>query len=156
DMQDNRECTDGEMETQRRLYEGRGGYKRGRGQRGLKHGEAKEDGRIGRRGGLVVLHHLNFFFSSRRRHTRCLSDWSSDVCSSDLSVGDAAPTRCPAWSSGVASSRSPPRSASPASTPPTPTRRRPPDPPARPARPAARSEERRVGKEGRSRASPCQ
>src|ERR1035441_10079831 len=23
-------------------------------------------------------------FSSRRRHTRCLSDWSSDVCSSDL------------------------------------------------------------------------
>src|SRR5205814_3353482 len=25
------------------------------------------------------------FFSSRRRHTRCLSDWSSDVCSSDLS-----------------------------------------------------------------------
>src|SRR5262245_62218585 len=26
-----------------------------------------------------------FFFSSRRRHTRCLSDWSSDVCSSDLS-----------------------------------------------------------------------
>src|SRR5205814_3182773 len=38
-----------------------------------------------------------FFFSSRRRHTRCLSDWSSDVCSSDLAtrvaaqqVGDAA------------------------------------------------------------------
>src|SRR5262245_36321065 len=28
--------------------------------------------------------HLFFFFSSRRRHTRCLSDWSSDVCSSDL------------------------------------------------------------------------
>src|SRR5262245_35153121 len=27
-----------------------------------------------------------FFFSSRRRHTRCLSDWSSDVCSSDLST----------------------------------------------------------------------
>src|SRR5471030_1493564 len=26
-----------------------------------------------------------FCFSSRRRHTRCLSDWSSDVCSSDLS-----------------------------------------------------------------------
>src|SRR5262245_65245965 len=25
-----------------------------------------------------------FFFASRRRHTRCLSDWSSDVCSSDL------------------------------------------------------------------------
>src|SRR5438128_1457066 len=30
-----------------------------------------------------------FFFSSRRRHTRCYRDWSSDVCSSDLSVGDA-------------------------------------------------------------------
>src|SRR2546429_2023008 len=25
-----------------------------------------------------------FFFSSRRRHTRCSRDWSSDVCSSDL------------------------------------------------------------------------
>src|ERR1035441_10712241 len=30
--------------------------------------------------------HIFFFFSSRRRHTRCLSDWSSDVCSSDLAV----------------------------------------------------------------------
>src|SRR5690349_5432303 len=27
---------------------------------------------------------LMFFFSSRRRHTRSLRDWSSDVCSSDL------------------------------------------------------------------------
>src|SRR5215813_621691 len=27
---------------------------------------------------------LVFFFSSRRRHTRCGRDWSSDVCSSDL------------------------------------------------------------------------
>src|SRR5437764_412466 len=26
-----------------------------------------------------------FFFSSRRRHTRYIGDWSSDVCSSDLS-----------------------------------------------------------------------
>src|SRR5438105_15901916 len=26
----------------------------------------------------------NFFFSSRRRHTRSTRDWSSDVCSSDL------------------------------------------------------------------------
>src|SRR5438132_5413167 len=26
----------------------------------------------------------SFFFSSRRRHTRSLCDWSSDVCSSDL------------------------------------------------------------------------
>src|SRR2546429_378197 len=30
-----------------------------------------------------------FFFSSRRRHTRCSRDWSSDVCSSDL-VGKTA------------------------------------------------------------------
>src|SRR5690625_8017510 len=28
-----------------------------------------------------------FFFSSRRRHTRWPRDWSSDVCSSDLSGG---------------------------------------------------------------------
>src|SRR2546422_9039099 len=27
-----------------------------------------------------------FFFSSRRRHTRCSRDWSSDVCSSDLEL----------------------------------------------------------------------
>src|SRR5690349_24906258 len=27
-----------------------------------------------------------FFFSSRRRHTRSLRDWSSDVCSSDLGI----------------------------------------------------------------------
>src|SRR5436305_7918126 len=29
-----------------------------------------------------------FFFSSRRRHTRCGRDWSSDVCSSDLHPHD--------------------------------------------------------------------
>src|SRR5256885_2619768 len=28
-----------------------------------------------------------FFFSSRRRHTRLQGDWSSDVCSSDLTPG---------------------------------------------------------------------
>src|SRR2546429_4775023 len=32
---------------------------------------------------------LFFFFSSRRRHTRCSRDWSSDVCSSDLFSGRA-------------------------------------------------------------------
>src|SRR2546429_3008259 len=31
-----------------------------------------------------------FFFSSRRRHTRCSRDWSSDVCSSDLILDDFA------------------------------------------------------------------
>src|SRR3712207_1020752 len=30
----------------------------------------------------------NFFFSSRRRHTRYWRDWSSDVCSSDLAFRD--------------------------------------------------------------------
>src|SRR3989337_3218210 len=29
---------------------------------------------------------LFFFCSSRRRHTRCYRDWSSDVCSSDLDL----------------------------------------------------------------------
>src|SRR3974390_2127647 len=33
--------------------------------------------------------HFIFFFSSRRRHTRCIGDWSSDVCSSDLFTGFA-------------------------------------------------------------------
>src|SRR5204862_4118581 len=32
-----------------------------------------------------------FFFSSRRRHTRSLRDWSSDVCSSDLVVALGTP-----------------------------------------------------------------
>src|SRR5437588_5475582 len=32
----------------------------------------------------VMLLLFFFFFSSRRRHTRSLCDWSSDVCSSDL------------------------------------------------------------------------
>src|SRR5207245_7205633 len=30
-------------------------------------------------------------FSSRRRHTRCYRDWSSDVCSSDLCLPDSQP-----------------------------------------------------------------
>src|SRR2546426_5716955 len=33
----------------------------------------------------VFLFYFFFFFSSRRRHTRLQGDWSSDVCSSDLS-----------------------------------------------------------------------
>src|SRR2546421_3176677 len=32
-----------------------------------------------------------FFFSSRRRHTRSDRDWSSDVCSSDLMSAPVAP-----------------------------------------------------------------
>src|SRR6266542_461454 len=29
---------------------------------------------------------MHLFFSSRRRHTSCYRDWSSDVCSSDLGM----------------------------------------------------------------------
>src|SRR6476659_4457943 len=41
-----------------------------------------------------MIYVFSFFFSSRRRHTRCLSDWSSDVCSSDLPSA-ASPSSCP-------------------------------------------------------------
>src|SRR6266536_637272 len=66
-----------------------------------------------------------FFFSSRRRHTRATRDWSSDVCSSDLSRRERAGTS-PLRDGILAHSRS----------------RR------------DRSEERRVGKECRSRWAP--
>ena len=36
--------------------------------------------------GKAVTTKIMFFFSSRRRHTRLQGDWSSDVCSSDLSL----------------------------------------------------------------------
>src|SRR5438105_11161384 len=69
-----------------------------------------------------------FFFSSRRRHTRSTRDWSSDVCSSDLGfaahLGFARDGR-------LRRRAPPPRSAF-----------------------RYRSEERRVGKECRSRWSP--
>src|SRR5258706_398528 len=32
---------------------------------------------------VIGVQKCDFFFSSRRRHTRLVSDWSSDVCSSD-------------------------------------------------------------------------
>src|ERR1019366_7942234 len=44
---------------------------------------------------LIFLCFVFFFFSSRRRHTRLVSDWSSDVCSSDL-VFDRVLARAPA------------------------------------------------------------
>src|SRR6266496_4219940 len=68
-----------------------------------------------------------FFFSSRRRHTRSLRDWSSDVCSSDLSRLAPARQRVVATlADGLRAGWLDP----------------------------ARSEERRVGKECRSRWSP--
>src|SRR6266576_1927716 len=79
---------------------------------------------------LFYVNHLDaapylFFFSSRRRYTSSLRDWSSDVCSSDLA-------HCARWKRGA-------------------TRRG-----ATAAHPAAahRAEERRVGKECRSRGAP--
>src|SRR2546422_6802235 len=80
-----------------------------------------------------------FFFSSRRRHTRCSRDWSSDVCSSDLhfvawiasgilcaaALGDVAPGPIAYLGAGVTGAVT-----------------------------VVRSEERRVGKECRSRWSP--
>src|SRR5258706_3153784 len=71
-----------------------------------------------------------FFFSSRRRHTRLVSDWSSDVCSSDLRV----------FARSLLVGGSVRRKAQDLSR------------AAFPAR--SRSEERRVGKECRSRWSP--
>src|SRR6266536_5034280 len=44
-----------------------------------------------------MLNVIFFFFSSRRRHTRSTRDWSSDVCSSDLFVGQT-----PLWEPVVA------------------------------------------------------
>src|SRR5205809_2379633 len=73
-----------------------------------------------------------FFFSSRRRHTRCSRDWSSDVCSSDLpatSAGPAPTSRARCASSGASAAGL--RCSS-----------------------YGRSEERRVGKEGRARGWP--
>src|SRR3989442_6007446 len=42
-----------------------------------------------------------FFFSSRRRHTRCGRDWSSDVCSSDLAMFKPGATIDDSWAFAV-------------------------------------------------------
>src|SRR5436189_2763831 len=85
-----------------------------------------------------------FFFSSRRRHTRYIGDWSSDVCSSDLArrdqhdeLGLLFPRR--AALEKIADDRDVGDSG---------------DAGAIQLRDVARSEERRVGKECRSRWSP--
>src|SRR5690606_39604608 len=46
---------------------------------------------------------IDFFFSSRRRHTRFSRDWSSDVCSSDLMVASPRNTDNPITSVTVVS-----------------------------------------------------
>src|SRR5688572_3870384 len=48
-----------------------------------------------------------FFFSSRRRHTRFDCDWSSDVCSSDLTTGKPAGIETPGFGSLDRRDRSP-------------------------------------------------
>src|SRR5207247_8333229 len=98
-----------------------------------------------------------FFFSSRRRHTRSTRDWSSDVCSSDLEnsacrflpwdseffglriaaleLAAGAPVAAPSFERALAWCRSEAIDCLYLLA-------------------AARSEERRVGKEGRSRMAP--
>src|SRR5690242_21629255 len=92
---------------------------------------------------MSVVDVLYFFFSSRRRHTRLTCDWSSDVCSSDLErVGPAEVAarllldRAIAVSTELSDGATRDAAAGVAH--------------------ANRSEERRVGKECRSRWAPCQ
>src|SRR5256886_9742549 len=94
---------------------------------------------------------LFFFFSSRRRHTRFDCDWSSDVCSSDLYRRSAAAAIQPwqAWSPAAAERRylsSPQRELWEIEVQNIQPRRG--------GISNFRSEERRVGKECRSRWSP--
>src|SRR3989344_9659030 len=42
-----------------------------------------------------------FFFSSRRRHTRLTCDWSSDVCSSDLTKPGLYASSLSSWSTAI-------------------------------------------------------
>src|SRR5438309_9088180 len=85
----------------------------------------------------IVVCIIIFFFSSRRRHTRWNCDWSSDVCSSDLVAWQA--VQCPSCQATFVASAGGHAPAPPPSY-----------------RPPSRSEERRVGKECRSRWSPEQ
>src|SRR5688500_20176196 len=87
---------------------------------------------------------FDFFFSSRRRHTRLQGDWSSDVCSSDLTSLPRALTRPRAATCGNTSLKSGISMESQWSSQPICwTRQNGPI--------ESRSEERRVGKESRSR-----
>src|SRR2546429_501441 len=71
---DDRQLDDYEMDEDQHVDEGRHGVENVRRARGDVIAEAVA---------LVRLDDVEFFFSSRRRHTRCSRDWSSDVCSSD-------------------------------------------------------------------------
>src|SRR5438270_232997 len=87
-------------------------------------------GSKGKRKGARLWYVGGLFFSSRRRHTSFDCDWSSDVCSSDLSATTAEGSFCLLADTLTALAAGP--------------------------RICARSEERRVGKECRSRWSKRQ
>src|SRR2546430_5321741 len=96
---------------------------------------------IGRRDGC----RLSFFFSSRRRHTRFDCDWSSDVCSSDLILHESLSVDNGAFLNGHCRRMTEEEI----------QREKPPvEKPVVVAEKEERSEERRVGKECRSRWSP--
>src|SRR5437016_11820294 len=59
-----------------------------------------------------LLANRDIFFPSRRRHTRLVSDWSSDVCSSDLTACCSTRSSSPSPGSRTPTS-SPRRSSSP-------------------------------------------
>src|SRR2546421_3200918 len=90
----------------------------------------------------IVIVIFFFFFSSRRRHTRSDRDWSSDVCSSDLGAPGARGTvEYDALGQGVTFSMTMDRETEITG-------------PLAAKLFVSRSEERRVGKECRSRWSP--
>src|SRR3712207_8015055 len=97
------------------------------------------------------MHILLFFFSSRRRHTRYWRDWSSDVCSSDLAAAAVpAPPRPTRVLPGRSGDGYPSLRADEIGSHPGDVRYT----YLKPLRWTWRSEERRVGKECRSRWSP--
>src|SRR5262249_59505384 len=86
-----------------------------------------------------------FFFSSRRRHTRLVSDWSSDVCSSDLKRKQWIEVWNSAYRKAKKDGKSDKEAESSAFA----------QANAVAGPKGKRSEERRVGKECRSRGWPC-
>src|SRR5690349_22879929 len=86
---------------------------------------------------LISMIFVFFFFSSRRRHTRSLRDWSSDVCSSDLGDDITAQAVMSSPAATVTNAGVYPVTIA-----------------INVQFPTTRSEERRVGKECRSRWSP--
>src|SRR5256885_8712184 len=100
---------------------------------------------------VLILLFFFFFFSSRRRHTRLQGDWSSDVCSSDLIVFRAWDSRGHSFRTEYDPLRRPLRSLVTGADAANPNDELLTD---RLVYGEQRSEERRVGKECRSRWSP--